>query len=112
MALYTATKEVIWCRDLLSPIGEIQSRPTVMYCDSQSTMRLALNPEFHANTKHIDIKFHYTRKEIIRQSIHLKYINIVKQRVDILTKAITPYQFRKLCILNLIHDNDHFLRPP
>jgi hypothetical protein len=112
MALYSVTKEVIWCRRLLSTIGEVQTSPTVIYCDSQSAMRLALNPEFHASTKHIDIKFHYTRNEIIRQSIYLKYINTSAQIADILTKAIIPYQFRKLRTLILTDNDGRFLRLP
>jgi hypothetical protein len=49
---------VIWCRHLLAAIGEAQSGPTIIYSDSQSAMRLAVNLEFYANTKHIDIKYH------------------------------------------------------
>jgi hypothetical protein len=112
MALYSITKEVIWYRRLLFAIGEVQTSPTVIYCDSQSGMQLALNLELHASTKHIDIKFHYTRDEIIRQSIYLKYVNITEQISDILTKAITSDQFCKLCTFILIDDDGHFLRLP
>jgi hypothetical protein len=90
IALYTATKEVIWCRRLLAAVGEIQPGPTIVHSDSQSAMRLAINPEFHANTKHIDIKYHYTREEIVLHSIRLQYIHTTAQIADLLTKPLTP----------------------
>ena len=50
IALYVVTKEVIWCRRLLADLGCAQTKPTVIYTDSQSALRLAMNPEFHAHT--------------------------------------------------------------
>ena len=97
IALYVITKEVIWCRTrLLADLGFAQTAPTVIYTDSQSALRLAMNPEFHAHTKHIDIKYHYTREQILLQSIRLQYVNTHEQLADILTKPLTPDQFRRL----------------
>ena len=96
IALYTVTKEVIWCRRLLADLGFPQMAPTVIYTDSQSALRLAMNPEFHAQTKHIDIKYHYTREQILLQSIQLQYVNTHHQIADILTKPLPPGQFRQL----------------
>ena len=90
IALYTVTKEVIWCRRLLADLGFPQTAPTVIYTDSQSALRLAMNPEYHAQTKHIDIKYHYTREQILLQSIQLQYVNMHAQIADILTKPLTP----------------------
>lgn len=73
------------------------------YCHlhhSQSTLRLAMNLEFHANTKHIDIKYHYTREQILLQSIRLRLINTHDQIADILTEPLSPYQFRRLHATN------------
>ena len=96
IALYVVTKEVIWCRRLLADLGFAQTEPTVIYTDSQSALRLAMNPEFHAHTKHIDIKYHYTREQILLQSIQLQYVNTYAQLADILMKPLTPEQFRRL----------------
>lgn len=96
IALYVVTKEVVWCRRLLAELGFTQTEPTVIYTDSQSALRLAMNPEFHAHTKYIDIKYHYTREQILLQSIRLQYVNTQVQLADILTKPLTPDQFRRL----------------
>ena len=96
IALYTVAKEVIWCRRLLADLGFPQTSPMVIFTDSQSALRLAMNTEFHAQTKHIDIKYHYTREQILLRSIQLQYVNTHVQLVDILTKPLTPDQFRRL----------------
>ena len=87
---------MIWCCKLLANLGFAQTEPTVIYIDSQSAFRLARNPEFHVHTKHIDIKYHYTREQILLQSIRLWYVSTHDQIVDILTKPLTPDQFRRL----------------
>ena len=96
IACYAATIEVIWLRRLLASIGIPQSKPTVIYTDSQSAMRLAVNLEFHSRTKHVDAKFHFLREQVVLCSIELQYIPTLQQIADILTKALTPDQFRRL----------------
>ena len=39
IALYTVTKEVIWCCRLLADLGFAQTELTVIYTDSQSALR-------------------------------------------------------------------------
>jgi hypothetical protein len=76
-------------------------------------MKLALNPEFHTRTKHINIKIHYTRDEIVARSIHCKFVPSSLQVADIFTKPLTPDQFNKLRSMLLVTDEDQrFLHPP
>ena len=84
--LYIVTKEVIWCRRLLADLGCAQIEPTIIYTNSQSALRLAMNPKLHAHTKHIDIKYHYTKERILLQSIRLHYVKTNDQIGDILMK--------------------------
>eukprot|EP00253_Pinus_taeda_P030431 PITA_30431 len=53
-ALCAATCEAIWLRRFLSDAGEGQREATSIKTNNQSTIRLAYNPVFHKNTKHID----------------------------------------------------------
>lgn len=71
IALYTCTKEVVWRHRLLATSNDGQISPTMIFSDSQSAIWLAANPKYHARTKHIDIKYHYIRNEIIYKSIVL-----------------------------------------
>ena len=96
IACYAAATEVIWLRRLLASIGIPQTKPTTIYTDSQSAMRLAINPEFHSRTKHVDVKFHFLREQVVLRSIDIQFIPTQQQIADIMTKALTPNQFRRL----------------
>ena len=71
IACYAAATEVIWLRRLLASIGIPQTKPTTIYTDSQSAMRLVVNPEFHSRTKHVDVKFHFLREQVVLRSIDI-----------------------------------------
>ena len=49
---------------------------TIIYFDNQGAISLAKNPESHARSKHIDIKWHYQQEKITDGSIRLKYVPI------------------------------------
>jgi len=60
-AVGATTCEVVWLRRLLHDVEEEQKDPTIIKCDNQSSIKLANNPAFHKNTKHIDTQFHFVR---------------------------------------------------
>eukprot|EP00253_Pinus_taeda_P021917 PITA_21917 len=51
------TCEAIWLRILLHDAGEEKKYATMIKCDNQSSIKLANNPVFHKNTKHIGKRF-------------------------------------------------------
>ena len=65
MAITEAVKEAIWLQGLLDDLGVGQKQVTVFY-DSQSAIHLAKNQVYHAQTKHIDVRYHFVR-EIIEE---------------------------------------------
>jgi len=46
------------------------------------------NPQFHQRSKHIDIRYHWIRDEIIKNTIDLESCRDPDQAADILTKAL------------------------
>lgn len=62
VAMCEATKEVVWTRRLLNELGIHQEKATILYCDNAAAQLLVENPVYHRRTKHVDIKFHYTRE--------------------------------------------------
>lgn len=88
IAAATAAKEAMWLRTLLSGIGYKCDKPTMMYVDNQSTIRLVRNPEFHKRTKHIDIKYHYIREKVENREIDVAFVPTGRQLADIFTKAL------------------------
>ena len=54
-----AAKECIWLRRLIKPLFGPTTTPTPLLCDNQAALRLATDDNYHARTKHIDIRFHF-----------------------------------------------------
>jgi hypothetical protein len=60
-----ASKEAIWLRRLISEPFPLSTSPTTLYCDNQAAIKLTIDDNYHARTKHIDIRYHF-----IRQVVH------------------------------------------
>ena len=97
VAATAAAREAVWLRKLFKELGTCDGKPTVIWIDNQSAIKLAKNPEYHKRTKHIDFKFHYVREKIANRDIEVKYIPTECQRADIFMKALPRKQFHLLC---------------
>ena len=71
VAACSASCEAVWLRKLLSDLFDLQLDATSIYCDNQSCVKLSENPVFHEKSKHIDIKYHYTRDMVQRGAVKL-----------------------------------------
>jgi hypothetical protein len=71
----------------------VQLRPTVIYCDNQSCIKLSENLVFHDQSKHIEIRYHFIRDYVQRGAVELQYISTEEQFADILTKALSMGKF-------------------
>ena len=79
-----ASCEVVWLRNLLSDLFDLQLDDTCIYCDNQSCVKLSENPVFHDNSKHIEIKYHYIRDMVQRGAVKLQYVATDKRIADVL----------------------------
>ena len=82
-----AAKEAVWLREFISEIYKPQD-PMTLYSDSQSAIALARNEQFHARTKHIDIRFHFIRYIIEAGKIVIDYCPTEDMVADTFTKAL------------------------
>jgi hypothetical protein len=96
VAAAAAAKEIVWMRRLLQDLGCNQLKPTYLFCDNQSAIKLVRNPQFHQRTKHIDVKFHFIRDLQEDKVIDVVYVNSEGQLADLLTKGLDGPRFRKL----------------
>jgi len=53
------------------------------------------NPQFHQQSKHIDIWYHWICDEITKETINLESCRDPDQTADILTKALPKPKHRK-----------------
>jgi hypothetical protein len=93
VAAHDATKDIVWLRQLLEDIGFKQNHPTTLLCDNAAAEKLIQNPTFHKRSKHIDIKFHYTRDLVKQETINIKHVSSNSQLADILIKPLTRKKF-------------------
>ena len=91
-----SAKEVTWLRGLLGELRMLRSsEPTILYCDNQSSVKLAKNPVFHARTKHIEIHYHHVREKVTSMIVDLQHVATSDQLADIFTKALGKTLFEK-----------------
>ena len=60
--LIDATKDIVYFQRLLDELGLFFEKPTNLYCDNQSCIKLVANPIMHARTKHIEIEHHLFKR--------------------------------------------------
>ena len=95
VSLCSATQEVVWLRRLLSSVGFTQNNPTTIYEDNQGAICLSKNPKDHSRTKHVDVKYHYTRDVMEQKMINIEYCPTGDMVADAFTKSLPRPAFEK-----------------
>eukprot|EP00253_Pinus_taeda_P021357 PITA_21357 len=75
MAASLASCEAIRLRKMLFGLFGQALRPSIIYCDNQSCIKLMKNPIFHDRSKHIEIKYHFIRDYVQKGVVKLEYIS-------------------------------------
>ena len=83
-----AAKELVWLRHLLGDIGMPDDNLTILRMDNQSAIAIAKNPQFHDQTKHIEVRYHYLRNKVEEEELELEYVPTGEQTAEALTKAL------------------------
>jgi len=95
VAAMHAAKECIWLHCLIGELFPSLLTWTTLHCDNQAALTLAVDDNYHARTKHIDIRYHFIRQCIMRKVIDLVYCPTDNMTADILTKALP--QWKVIC---------------
>lgn len=92
MAACAAVQEAIYMRRLLGDLKCEQVQPTIIWEDNQGCIAMSKNPIHHKRTKHIDIRYHFTREKVESGEIDLKYVSTEHQLADLLTKPLLSHR--------------------
>ncbi len=87
-----AAKEAIWLHKLIFQLFPNLNTPTTLYCDNQAALRLVTDDNYHARTKHIDLRYHFIRQVTASGALHLVYCPTDDMTADILTKALPKWK--------------------
>ena len=96
IALSQCAQEIMWVRRMLAEVGADMNRPTIVMEDNQGAISLAKNPGSCRRTKHLDIRYHFTREAVEHGFIQMVYCHTSDMVADILTKPLPRMQFEKL----------------
>ncbi len=95
VALYEATREAIWLKNLLSDIKVHITQPILIYKDNESCIKLAYDPTSQKRSKHMDVKYHLIKEQISNKTIVLAKIFTGDQIADVFTKPLPTVKFQK-----------------
>ena len=87
-------KECIWLRCLTGELFPSLTSTTTLFCNNQAALKLVQDDNYHARTKHIDIRFHFIRKVIANGAINVVHCPTDDMTADILTKALPHWKVR------------------
>ena len=87
ISLTYAVKELLWIKQILYELNRKVELP-IIYCDNKSSICLAMNPEFHARSKHIDIIYHFIREKLKEKEFIIKFLESKDMLADVLTKGL------------------------
>eukprot|EP00253_Pinus_taeda_P031608 PITA_31608 len=94
-AAYCCT-QLLWMMQTLQDF-QITCTPLIsILCDNTSAISISKNPIMHSKTKHIPIKYHFLREQVLEQKVKLEYVPSKEQVVDILTKPLPRETFEYL----------------
>lgn len=102
LALAHACKEALWLRALITELGMPPPAPTDICTDNTAAISFAHDHQFHARSKHIDIRHHFVRDHITAGDIRTPHCSSEDNCADILTKSLARTKHEnQLSLINL-----------
>lgn len=87
---------MVWVKRLCKDFDIDVSTATSVYEDNQSCIKMILNDSQSNRTKHIRVKYHYTRDLVEAGEIRIVYCPTENNIADMLTKPIGPVRLSYL----------------
>eukprot|EP00253_Pinus_taeda_P024631 PITA_24631 len=88
--------QLLWMMQTLQDLQITCTPPISIFCDNTSAISISKNPVMHSNTKHIPIKYHFLREQVLEQKVKIEYVPSKEQIADILTKPLLRETFEYL----------------
>eukprot|EP00253_Pinus_taeda_P022987 PITA_22987 len=88
--------QLLWMMQTLQDFQITCTPPISILCDNTSAINISKNPVMHSKTKHIPIKYHFLREQVLEQKVKLEYVPSKEQGVDIFTKPLPRETFEYL----------------
>eukprot|EP00253_Pinus_taeda_P033804 PITA_33804 len=96
VAAASCCTQLLWMMQTLQDFKITCTPPIPILCDNTSAISISKNPVMHSKTKHIPIKYHFLREQVLEQNVKLEYVPYKEQVVDIFTKPLPRETFEYL----------------
>ena len=83
-------------KQMMEDIHIHYNEPIPIFYDNTSAISISKNPVMHSKTKHIPIKFHFLREQVMSKVIKVEYVGTKDQIADVFTKPLSKMQFESL----------------
>ena len=96
VAAASCCTQLLWMMQTLQDFQIDCTPPVSILCDNTSAISISKNPVMHSKTKHIPIKYHFLREQVLEQRVKLEYVPSKEQVADIITKPLPREAFEYL----------------
>jgi len=96
VAIASCCTQLLWLMQTLQNIQFTCTPPISILCDNTCAINISKNPLMHSNTKHIPIKYHFLREQVLEQKVKLEYGPSKEQVANIFTKPLPKETFEYL----------------
>ena len=90
----------IWLRTFIKEVVGGDTGPITIMEDNQGAIALAKDNKFHAQTKHINLRYHFIHEAIKKKQVVMKYILTAENIADNFTKALAKPKYT--CFVELL----------
>ena len=94
MAMSSATQEGKFLIALINDMN-VNLHDFTLNCDNQGAIALSKNPVHHQRSKHIDIRYHFIRDEILKGHMKVQYVPSEENPADVFTKPVSRFKVQK-----------------
>ncbi|KAI3494744.1 hypothetical protein L1887_40442 [Cichorium endivia] len=95
IAAASCTSQIIWIQNQLRDYG-VSMKRIPLYCDSESAIRICLNPVQHSKTKHIALRYHFIKDHVEDGNIEIHFVRSNDELADIFTKSLPELAFNRI----------------
>lgn len=88
--------ELLWLKIILEDLKVKWEGPIRLYCNNESAISIAHNPEQHDRTKDVEVDRHFIKEELDSGLICAPYVPTSGQLANILTKGLSNPTFRNM----------------
>jgi len=92
IAAASCCSQVLWMTSQLLDYG-YHMKKVPIYCDSSSAIAISHNPIQHTRTKHIDIRYHFLKDNVLKNRIEFIFVTSEEEVADVFTKALDDKDF-------------------